>query len=57
MKSMIEYEFNLSHNEIDLRNLSYLDLTCADFSIFANFSDKSNQDQAIQILSQVSERY
>ena len=54
---MIEYEFNLSHNEIDLRNLSYLDLTCADFSIFANFSDKSNQDQAIQILSQVSERY
>lgn len=44
MKSMIEYDFNLSQNEIDLRNLANLDLTCADLTIFANFTDKAKQD-------------
>ena len=40
MKSMIEYDFNISHNDIDLRNIANLDLTCADVILHATFTDK-----------------
>ncbi len=57
MKSMIEYDFDLGNSELDLRSISHLDFTCADFSIIANFIDKVKQDKALQILGNVSERY